>query len=230
LTRALGQLDDPAILGILLRSLVVSVLCFAALSLGTAAAVHHALAGHGWLATIASALGGLLGLVSALWLFLPLAVMIAGFFLGEVCAAVERRWYPSLGPPGGAGVAAQIWDGLVIGLQVLSLSLLSALVALIPGPGIIIAYVLTAWALGRGMFFSVALRRMGRREATARYRDQRLSVLLQGGALTAASFIPLLNFLLPVIGPAAMVHVLMASFQAPVPAGGYFPPGEPPRR
>jgi hypothetical protein len=24
--------------------------------------------------------------------------------------------------------------------------------------------------------------------------------------------------------------VLMASFQAPMPAGGYFPPGEPPRR
>ncbi len=211
--RAIGQLDDPAILRILVQALLVSVLCFAGLVAGSAALVHHWLAGHGTLGDIASALGGALGLISALWLFLPLAVVIAGLFLGQVCAAVERRWYPDLPPPAGAGFAEQIWDGLIIGLQVLGLSLLSLVVALIPGPGFILAYLITAWALGKAMFRSVALRRMGRREAVARYRDQRLAVLAQGAALTLVSAVPLLNFLVPIIGPAAMVHLVVANFR-----------------
>ncbi len=209
--RAIGQLDDPAILGVILRTVLISVLCFAALIAGCAAEVHHLLAGHGTLAAIASAVGGLLGLIAALWLFLPLAVVIAGLFLGQVCAAVERRWYPDLPPPTGATFMEQVWDGLMIGLQVLGLSILSALIALVPGPGWILAYAITAWALGKGMFHSVALRRMGRREAVARYRDQRWMVLAQGAALTLAGVVPILNFLIPVLGPAAMVHVVMAA-------------------
>jgi CysZ protein len=207
--RALGQLSDPAILGVLLRTLLVSVLCFAALIAGSAAGLHHVLAAHATLAAIASVFGGLVGLAAALWLFLPLAVVIAGLFLGSVCAAVERRWYPHLPPPAGAGFAQQVWDGLVIGVQILGLNILSLILYLVPGPGWLAAYLVTAWAIGRGMFISVALRRMRRHEAVARYRDQWWQVMLQGAALTLAGAVPVLNFLIPIIGPAAMVHVLM---------------------
>lgn len=223
--RAIGQLDDPALLGVLLKTILISLLCFAGIAFGAFWLVHHWLAspatlawiagklgtvvaqGLGW---IAGALGGMLVLTSALWLFLPLAVIIASLFIEPVCAAVERRWYPGLPPTRGARLPAQIWEGLIIALQVLILSLLSLIFSLaIPGAGHVLGWAITAWAVGRGLFTAVAMRRMGRLQALAAYRTRRFEVLVQGAALAAAGTLPLANVLLPVLGPAAMVHVLL---------------------
>jgi len=54
----------------------------------------------------------------------------------------------------------------------------------------------------------VAMRRMNRPEAEALYRSVRTVVLVQGGIMAAAAYVPLLNLLIPVVGTAAMVHVL----------------------
>jgi uncharacterized protein involved in cysteine biosynthesis len=220
--RAFSQLDDPAIVKVVLQTLLFSVLSFAALIAGSTLLLHHLLLGHGILAWLAGSFGGLLALVSALWLFLPLAVVIAGLFMEPVCRAVETRWYPDLPPPAGASLAAQAWEGLMLGLRVLLLSLLGLLLALFfPGVGNVIGWLITAWALGRGMYSAVALRRMTLVQAEAQYRDQRLIVLLQGAALTLAGAVPLLNLLVPVLGPAAMVHVVIAGWK--LPAGPRFP-------
>ena len=89
------------------------------------------------------------------------------------------------------------------------LSLLSLLVSIfIPGPGQVLGWVITAWALGRGLFAAVAMRRMSRREADQLYLRRRGAVFVQGAALTLGSVVPLLNLLLPVLGPAAMVHLV----------------------
>jgi uncharacterized protein involved in cysteine biosynthesis len=221
--RAFSQLDDPAIIKVVLQTLLFSVLSFAGLIAGSTLLLHHLLVGHGWLAWIAGSFGGLLALISALWLFLPLAVVIAGLFLEPVCRAVERHWYPNLPPPHGASLAAQAWEGLMIGLRVLVLSVFSLLLALFfPGIGNAIGWVITAWAVGRGMYSAVALRRMTRVEAETLYREQRLVVLVQGAALTLAGAVPLLNLLVPVLGPAAMVHVVVAGTSR-FPQAGRFP-------
>jgi uncharacterized protein involved in cysteine biosynthesis len=196
-------------LRVLLQTILISVLCFAGLAAGSFWLVHHWLGPESSLSWLAGALGSALALVSALWLFLPVAVVIASLFMEPVCRAVERRWYAGLPPPQGASVMAQLWEGAAIGLRVLVLSALSLAVSLlIPGLGHVLGWGITAWALGRGLFASVALRRMSRREAVAAYRSRRIDVFLQGAVLTAAGSLPLLNFLLPVLGPAAMVHVL----------------------
>jgi uncharacterized protein involved in cysteine biosynthesis len=208
--RSLEQFDDPAIFGVLLKSLLLSAACFALLCAGSVYELHHALAPHGWLAWLAGFLGGLAALVSALWLFLPVAVVIASAFMEKVCRAVERRWYPGLPPPRGASILPQLWDGLVVAALVALLNLVSLLLALIiPGIGLLLGWAITAWALGRGLFVPVAMRRMSRHEANALYLEYRGAVLLQGAALAFAATIPLLNLLVPVLGPACMVHVLM---------------------
>jgi uncharacterized protein involved in cysteine biosynthesis len=51
---------------------------------------------------------------------------------------------------------------------------------------------------------------MDRASAQALYRQRRLGVLAQGGLMTAGSLVPLLNLLTPVLGTAAMVHLLHA--------------------
>ena len=209
--RAFSQLDDPAIMKVVIQTLLFSVLSFAGLIAGSTLLLHHMLLGHGWLAWLGGSFGGLLVLVSALWLFLPVAVVIAGLFIEPVCRAVERKWYPDLPQPEGASMAAQLWDGIALGLRVLALTVLSLLLALLfPGVGNAIGWIITAWAVGRGMYSAVALRRMTRVEMETLYREQRLLVLVQGAALTLAGAIPLLNLLVPVLGPAAMVHVVIA--------------------
>jgi uncharacterized protein involved in cysteine biosynthesis len=116
-----------------------------------------------------------------------------------------------LPPPEGASLVSQAWDGLMLGLRVLALTLLSLVLALfVPGVGNAIGWAITAWALGRGMYSAVALRRMSRVDMETLYREQRLVVLVQGAALTLAGAVPLLNLLVPVLGPAAMVHVVIA--------------------
>jgi uncharacterized protein involved in cysteine biosynthesis len=218
--RAFSQLDDPAIIRVLLQTLLFSLLSFAGLIAGSTLVVHHLLVGHGLLAWLAGAFGGLLALVSALWLFLPLAIVIAGLFLEPVCRAVERRWYPGLPPANGASLMVQLWDSIRIALRVALLSLASLLLAMIfPGVGNVIGWIITAWALGRGMFSAVALRRMPLAESEAFYQHHRLLILAQGAALTLAGSVPLLNLLVPVLGPAAMVHVLLES-SAPSPRPG----------
>jgi uncharacterized protein involved in cysteine biosynthesis len=210
--RAIEQLDDPAILRVLIQSLVLSAAVFIALCAGSIYGLHHALIHTGWIAWLAGILGGAAAVLAALWLFLPLAVVIASLFMEPVCRAVERRWYPGLGPPAGARLLEQIWDGLVVGALVCALSLVSLLLAIfIPGIGLVLGWAITAWALGRGLFVAVAMRRMSRAEANFQYARHRPGVLLQGAALALAGYVPILNLLVPILGTACMVHVLMAN-------------------
>jgi uncharacterized protein involved in cysteine biosynthesis len=206
--RAIAQLDDPALLGVLLQTVLLSTLGFAGIAAGAVWFVHHMLA-HGTLGWIAGALSGGLALAAAFWLFVPMAVVIAGLFMGPVCGAVERRWYPGLPAPRPASPVAQVWDSLAFGLQVLMLSLFSLLLAP-TGIGLAIGWLITAWAVGRGFFVAVAMRRMNRAAALSAYRQLRGPVLVQGAVLTLGGTIPMLNLLLPILGPAAMVHLALS--------------------
>lgn len=220
--RALEQLDDPVFLSVLARSIGLAVLCFLVL-LGLCAWGAQVLVGqHGWLGWVAGVAGGLGAAAAAVWLFVPVAVVIAALFSDRVAAAVERRFYPSLPPAaGGASLAVQGWDALALGLAVLGLQVLTFLLALaLPGVGLVAGYVVAGWAIGRGLFVTVAMRRMSRPEALALYGRQRWGVLLQGTVLALAGTIPLLNLLVPVLGIAALTHVL---HQRAPPAG----PGAP---
>ena len=124
-------------------------------------------------------------------------------------AAVERRHYPSLPPARGASIASQVWDAISIAARILLLNVLALIAALIlPGVGLILAWIIGGYAIGRGLFAAVAMRRMPRPAAEALYRRARPAVLTQGCILALAATIPVLNLLIPVIGTAAMVHVL----------------------
>ena len=130
-------------------------------------------------------------------------------YIERIALAVERRYYPWLPPPQGAPVLHQVWDGLALGLRILLLNCLALALALVlPGIGLLLGWAIAAFAIGRGLFVAVAMRRMPRPAAAALYRRIRPAVLVQGGALALAAYVPLLNLLIPVIGTAAMVHVL----------------------
>jgi uncharacterized protein involved in cysteine biosynthesis len=209
LGRAVAQIGDPVFVGVLWRSIIWSALCFIGIFAGAVWAVHHLFEVQGawrWLADLLSGVGTAL---LALWLFLPVAVVIGTLYIERVASSVERRYYPALPPPRGAPLTVQFWDGIAVGARVLLMNVVAlALALLIPGIGLLLAWAIAAYAIGRGLFVAVAMRRMGRPEAEAAYRRQRLTVLVQGGLMALASYVPLLNLLLPVLGTAVMVHVL----------------------
>jgi CysZ protein len=209
LSRALSQLTDPALFGVLWRSVLLAALFFAVLLAGAIAAVHHFATGHGLLPWLLDALGSVAAALLAMWLFLPVAATIGSFYFERIARAVERHFYPHLPPARAAPVIEQIRLSVGVGLRVLGLNLLALLLTLIlPGIGIPIGWMVASWAMGRGMFVAVAMRRLNRADTEMLYRAVRPVAWAQGAAMAAAAYFPLLNLLIPVVGTAAMVHVL----------------------
>ncbi len=209
MSRALSQLTDPVLFGVVWRSVLFAALFFAAILTGSIAAVHHYAAGHGMLAWVLDALGSIAAALLAMWLFIPVAATIGTLYFERIAAAVERRYYPQLPPAAPAPALDQIWDSVAVGLRVLGLSVLALLLTIfLPGIGLPIGWAIAAWAMGRGIFVAVAMRRMTRTDAESLYRALRPVVLVQGGIMAAAAYVPFLNLLIPVAGTAALVHVL----------------------
>jgi CysZ protein len=215
IARGLSQLDDPTFRSVLLRSIAWSIVCFAALHIGAVWAIHRVLALHGWLAWGADVLGSIGASLLALWLFLPVAAAIGLMYLDRIATSVERRFYPWLPPPNGASLLEQVWDGLAVAFKVLTLNIVALVLAfLLPGIGLLLGWTIAAYAIGRGLFVAVAMRRMPRVTAESLYRANRGVILAQGGALALAAYIPVMNLLIPIIGVAAMVHVLDTALTA----------------
>ena len=214
LTRSVAQITDPAFLGVLAVSLLCSAAVFSGLHLGVLWAVHRALALHGWVAWIADVLGSVGAWLLGLWLFLPVAAGIATLFIDRVARAVERRYYPMLPPAPGASLMTELADGLALVWRILLLNLLALVLALVlPGIGLLLAWAIGTYAIGRGLFMTVALRRFDRRSAERLYAANRPAVLVQGGVMALAGYLPGFNLLIPVLGTAAMVHVLDAAMR-----------------
>lgn len=211
--RAFAQFDDPAFLGAVWRSVawaIAALIGLAALLVwgGSALAAEHDLLG--WLGGL---LGGVGAAVLAFYFFLPLATVIASLYADRIAAAVERRFYPGLPPAIPAPLAEQAWDGLALGLRVLLWQALTLLLLVIPPLAPIavpLGWLVAAWAVGRGLFVAVAMRRMDRASAARLYAAQRGSVIAQGGLIAVGSIVPVLNLFMPVLGTAALVHVLHA--------------------
>jgi len=220
LTRAFGQLDDWTFISVVLQSLAFAALVFFGLHVLTIGLVHWMLASEGWWKWIADILGTVAAWALALWLFMPVAAGIASLFIDRIAVAVERRWYPHLPPAVAAPIMQQIWQGLALGMRVLLLNLLALLIVLVlPGIGLPLGWAVSAYGLGRGLFVTIAMRRMDRRAAEQVYRAGRWPVFAQGAAMALAATVPLLNLLIPVIGTAAMVHVLDRTVEGMRPGG-----------
>jgi uncharacterized protein involved in cysteine biosynthesis len=209
ISRAFGQLDDRTFVGVAIRSVAWSAASFAALYASAVWVVHRLLALHGLLAWGADFLGAVGASLLALWLFLPIAAAIGTLYFDRIAAAVERRFYPWLPAAEGASVVEQTIDGIAVALKVLALNIVAlVLTVVLPGIGLVLGWLVATYAIGRGLFVAVAMRRMSRAAAESLYRSNRTMVMVNGAVLAAAAYLPVVNLLIPVIGTAAMVHVL----------------------
>jgi CysZ protein len=106
-------------------------------------------------------------------------------------------------------LAAQVNFNLKLGLWLGLLSLATLpLTLVVPPVGAVLLWAVSAVGLGHGLFEGVAQRRMGVAEARALRRARETPVLALGAVLAGASLVPVLNLLVPVVGTAAMTHLL----------------------
>lgn len=208
---ALGQLSDPAILRVLVKSVLATLAIFALLGVavwqGLSAALTSYAAGFeglsGLIALVVTAIGAWL-------LFRVVALAVLQFFADDVVRAVERRHYATAAAVPDLPFAAELAASGRALLRVIAVNavvLPIALVLLVTGVGTaLLLWGANAWLLGRELTEMVWLRhRAGSDELTA---VSGLTRFLLGGIVAALLIVPFVNLLAPVLGAAAATHLV----------------------
>jgi CysZ protein len=189
-------------------SFALAVAVLVALWLGFGWVLGHArVAGISWLDDLMALAGSLAALFLAWMLFPAVTMLVLGFFLDGIVAAVENRRYPGIGPIRTLGVATGLSSALRFSLLALALNLLALPLHLIPGLNFFIYYGLNGYLVGRGYFELVALRRVDLSAARAMWRRHRGRLVLAGIVIVFLLSLPLINLVAPVTAAAFMLHV-----------------------
>ena len=160
-----------------------------------------------WLATTISILLGLGLIVGSVFLVAPVSAVVAGFFIDDLAAQVERDIDP-FGPPGRPiSIAAALVLSVRFGALSLGVTLLALILLLVPGINAVAFIGANAYLLGRQYFAFVALRHLPPREAEALRRRHGGRIFVAGLVLAALVSVPILNLLTPLFGAAFMVRV-----------------------
>ena len=221
-TLALRQLNDPRVLSILLRCVVITLAAFVVIGGAAWYAIDALLAQAGLNAggsvADADAIRGVASLVLViiggwlLWRILALAVL--QFHADEFIAAVEARYYPTAhGHARALGWNRELALGLrgaarALGYNLLALPVAAVLLVTGIGPAVVFIAV-NALLLGRELTEMVWLRHAPVADAPIPLaRATRLTF----GAIVAVLFaIPFVNFLAPFLGAAGATHLVHRS-------------------
>jgi CysZ protein len=215
LGKALGQFDDPRIQAIVWKSLLGALVIFTLLGFGLWFLAGWLVAGLAhWVDWIAH-FGTLILTVALSWFLFPVAVTaVVGFFLEDVAAAVENRYYPGRPPARQQRFAAMVWSAARFACValLLNLALLPAYLLLLVFPPfyLLVFYSVNGYLLGREYFELVAYRRLEERDADELRRAGRGRVMLAGVAMTFMLTIPVFNLVAPIAATAFAVHLFEA--------------------
>ncbi len=207
LARAFGQLPDPPFRRVIFRTFLWSVALSVALFLAASWGVTLIQAtGIGWLDGAIEFLGATAAFVIAILLFPGLAVIVVGFFLEDIARAVEARYYPNLPEPRHQPLREAVWAATKLAAITVVLNLLILPVYLVPVINVFVFYGLNGYLLGREYFELAALRRTDDADARQMRRRHRTRVFIAGVVITFLLSIPFVNWFMPVIAAAFIVH------------------------
>jgi CysZ protein len=209
LRRALGIVFEPAMLGVVFRSFLLTLLLFGLMFAAVQYGIQHLPPLHwAWLNISVSLIASLLVIVALVFLGVPVAALFASLFLGGIARRVEKKYYPADADVPGAPFLTYVFTGLRLAAFVIVVSLaLLPVDVMVPGVGSLASWVADGWLLGREFFELVALRHLSRADADAMRRRHGYGVLGAGMVIALLAMIPIVNFFAPLFGAAFMVHV-----------------------
>lgn len=212
---AIGQLADRAVLGVIAKSMMVTVLVFVVLGAALYAGMVYAFEAVGLSGTgFAGAAAAVLIAGVAFWfLFRVVAIAVLQFFADEIVAAVEAKHYPAA-----CSQARQLpfrrdlvnsvrGIGRTLGVNVLALPV--ALALMFTGVGSAVVFLgVNAWLLGRELTDMAWLRHCGDTAGAERVNPVAKSQrILLGAVVAGIMLVPVANVLAPILGAAAGTHL-----------------------
>lgn len=213
LALSFSQLGDPAIVKVLVKSLLVTLAIFALLGALLLTGLYQALLAYdiGWGAQIGAIGAVLLTLIAGWLLFRIVALFVLQFFAEDVVRAVEARHYPQAASAARSlPFGQELANGLRSTLRALVANLVAlpfALVLLVTGIGTaLLFWAVNGWLLGRELQDMVWLRhRKGTHDIAPVGQGDRF---LLGGAVAGLLMVPIVNLLAPILGAACATHLV----------------------
>jgi CysZ protein len=160
-----------------------------------------------WIETTIQWLGGLALVVGSIFLIPPVTSLMAGLYLDEIAAKVERTDYPADPPGKEAPTLVAIGAGLKFFVVVLVVNLVALFLLLVPGVNLIAFYAGNAYLLGREYFEMVAMRHLPPETARQLRKANTTTVTLAGLVIAGLASVPILNLLTPLFATAFMVRI-----------------------
>jgi CysZ protein len=212
LTRAFAQLPDPRFRSVVLRGVLWCVALFAVLFGAVWWLIDSTqMFGISWLEWAVDALGWTAAIITCVVLFPGAVLTILTFMLEDVAAAVEARYYPGQAPPRRQPFMEILGSALRLAGVVLALNLLFLPVYLVlfflPPINLFVFYGLNGYLLGREYFELVAYRRLDSSAVRELQRRNRGRLFWAGVVIALLLTIPLVNWLMPVVATAFMLHM-----------------------
>ena len=212
LIKAFAQLPDPRFRGVIWRALAACMVLFAGLiGLIWWGLEATRLMGWSWLESVVDLLGLGLAFILALLLFPGAVLVVLVFMLEDIARAVEARHYPDLPPPRRQPAIEAVASGLRLAGMVVLFNLLALPVYLIlfwlPPLNLFVFYGLNGYLLGREYFELMAFRRLDGAAIRDMRRASRGTLWMAGVIITLLLSIPLVNWLMPVVAAAFILHV-----------------------
>ncbi|MEO0344574.1 MAG: EI24 domain-containing protein [Pseudomonadota bacterium] len=212
---AVTQLGDRRFIWVVLKSVMITMIALALTTLGIQWLIPDTLTlpwfgevpWAGWILNRAVIVAMMAGSV---FLMIPIASIVVGFFLEEVADAVEDVHYSQDQAKNPIG----LWAGFVEGTQFLAILLLVNIAALIPyliaapfGLTPLVFVLVNGILLGREYAQLVAMRHVGRQGAKAFRARNRGTIWLAGVLMAIPLLVPVLNLVIPVLGVATYTHL-----------------------
>jgi CysZ protein len=212
---SLGQLGDPRIAAVFLKSLglTLAILLAPGIWLWIAAPGLMASFGLGPDNSLLAHLTAIVATAILAWLlFRAVAIAVMQFFADDVVAAVEAKHYPaalaSARPVRFDRAAAM---GLGAAARAILVNIAASpiyLVLLITGVGTIAAFILVnGWLLGRDLGDMVAARHLPREAMRGWRAATRGPRFVLGLAVAVLFVVPIVNLLAPILGAAMATHL-----------------------
>ncbi len=205
---ALRQILTPPFRSVLFKSIGLTLLLLALVWVGLdKLALSFIAVNHPWLQTALTYATGAGLFIFLAFLIGPVSMLVAGFFVDDLAAIVEREIYPDgrVGRP--VTVAQAVGMSLRFALISAVANLVALLLLLVPGVNAIAFMLANGYLFGREYFAFAATRFHSFAEADEMRRRYAPQLFLAGLLIAALVAVPGLNLLTPLFGTALMVRV-----------------------
>jgi CysZ protein len=205
--QAFQELFTPPFRSVLWKCVGFTIGLLALLVIAIEWTFSHFVQWPGWIETTIEWLGGFALVAGSIFLIPPVTSLIAGLYLDDIAAEVERTDYPS-DPP---GRALETFPAILLALKfffvVLAVNILALFLLLIPGINLIAFYLGNGYLLGREYFELAAMRHLPVEEVKRLRKANVGYVSLCGLVIAGVASVPILNLITPLFATAFMVRI-----------------------